>query len=250
MIRQTIRYCRRFGIRTGIQVARAHAQSNNGRSPSTRPIVIKMRGLSHPVLIRGGTSDPWTFDEVFVAQEYKINIPGFAPKHILDLGANVGYASIYFANTWPNARILALEPEAGNFSLLERNVSKYSNVQPANGAVWSRPTSVTVANPAGYENSFQMVEGVGGSAIRAYTISELADTLGGTRIDLLKMDIEGAEAEVLNAARDWIDRIDVMVIELHDRFVPGCGEALVRALSGKRFRSDIVGRNLVFDFRS
>jgi hypothetical protein len=63
------------------------------------------------------------------------------------------------------------------------------------------------------------------------------------------MDVEGAEAEILRGADEWLDRVSVMVIELHDRMVPGCSEALYDALHGRRFRQEIAGQNLVIDLR-
>ena len=99
-------------------------------------------------------------------------------------------------------------------------------------------------------NAFQMVESTEDSpGIPALTILQLLQRLGCDRLDLLKMDVEGAEAEILRGAGDWLDRVNVMVIELHDRMVPGCSEALYDALHGRRFRQEIAGQNLVIDLR-
>ncbi len=59
----------------------------------------------------------------------------------------------------------------------------------------------------------------------------------------------GELAEIFREEAAWLDRVDVMVVELHDRLVPGCAEALNQALCGRRFRQEIVGANLAFDFR-
>jgi hypothetical protein len=59
------------------------------------------------------------------------------------------------------------------------------------------------------------------------------------------MDIEGSEVEVLNDAQPWMDAVKVIIIELHDRFRPGCAEALERALGGRRYERSHSGESIV-----
>lgn len=242
--RRTLRYLSRFGVKAGLQVARAHR-------PSPQLVAVRLPELAHPLWVRSGTSDAATFDEVFVAREYDLPLDGFSPRHVLDLGANVGYASVLFASRWPQASILAVEPETGNVALLERNIALYPQIRSLHAAVWSRPAEVSVANPEDDANAFRMTESThdGSPKIPAFTIPQLMERLGCEQLDLLKMDVEGAEAEILRGASAWLDRVGVMVVELHDRMMPGCGEALCAALQGRRFRQEIMGRNLVIDFR-
>ena len=244
-LRHTLRYFSRFGLKTGMQVARVHR-------PSVHPVSVQLPELAHPLWVRPGTSDAATFDEVFVAHEYELPFHDFSPRHILDLGANVGYASVQFAARWPDAAILAVEPESENLSLLKLNTGAYRNIHALHAAVWSRATAGAVANPNDDANAFRMTEAIGESSatIPAYTIPQLMERLGCEQLDLLKMDVEGAEAEILRGAAERLDQVNVFVVELHDRMVPGCGEALCGALQGRRFRQEIVGQNLVFDFRS
>ena len=243
-LRHTLRYLNRFGWRTGLQAARVHT-----RSPE--PIAVRLPGIAHPIWLRPGTSDVATFDEVFLGREYDLPFADFAPRHVLDVGANVGYASVHFATQWPQASVLAVEPEAANAVLLKRNTGAYRHIDALHAAVWSRPTSLAVENPHADANAFRMTEANdgGGPRIPAFTLSQLIARLGCERLDLLKMDVEGAEAEILRNAADWLDRVNVLIIELHDRLVPGCGEALSAALHGRRFRQEIVGQNLAIDFR-
>ena len=243
-LRQTLRYFSRFGFKAGMQAARVHR-------PAAEPIMVRLPELQHAVWVRPGTSDAATFDEVFVAREYDLPFADLSPRHVLDLGANVGYASVLFAMRWPQASILAVEPETGNMELLKRNTGAYRRVDALHAAVWSRPTHVVVENPGDAANSFRMTETVNGNGatIPAFTVEQLIDRLGCARLDLLKMDVEGAERDILRHAANWIDRVNVMIIELHDRMVPGCAEALYGALHGKHFRQEIVGQNLVIDLR-
>jgi FkbM family methyltransferase len=242
--RRVIRYTRQFGVRASIPAAQLNARS--GRVVSIRP-----RGIKSPVWIRAGTADVDTFDEVFLLRQYNLPFDDFSPEHILDLGANVGYASLYFATRWPQARILAVEPAASNVGLLKRNLQGWANITCLQAAVWPHPSRVQVANPEDEPNAFRMAESSSAQAetIPAYTVTQLIDRLGCQRLDLLKMDVEGAEAEIFRHGTEWLDRVNVLVVELHDRFVPGCAEALGLALHGRRFRQEIAGNNLAIDLR-
>src|SRR5665213_307274 len=87
---------------------------------------IYLSGIKHPVQLRFGTSDAWVLKEVLLDGEYDF-LPQISPKVIIDAGANIGLASIFFANKFPDAVIYALEPEVSNYAILEKNVSKYPN---------------------------------------------------------------------------------------------------------------------------
>lgn len=242
--RRTLRCISRFGLRAGLQAAQLRRRGGV-------VVAVRLPGLPHPLWGRAGTSDLETFDEVFVAREYDLPCADFEPEHILDLGANVGYASIYFAARWPRAHILAVEPDIRNFHLLNRNAEAWVRIATLQAAVWPHPALVQVANPQDAANAYRMSESGTSSeeGIPAFTIDQLIDRQGCDRLDLLKIDVEGAEAELFHDHAGWLDRIGVLVVELHDRIVPGCSEALYRALHGRRFRQDILGQNLVIDLR-
>lgn len=245
-LKQTLRYINRFGLRSGLQAGRLHGDPG-------ATIAVELPRVGRPLWARTGTSDVATFSEVFVAGQYDLPVDDFTPARILDLGANVGYASVCFAACWPAARILALEPSAQNFALLQRNIAAWPNIAALQGAVWSHGGSVRIANPQDDANAFRMGERAGaageGEDIPAFTVPQLMVKLGGERVDLLKIDVEGAEAEILRGRPGWLDAVDVLVIELHDRIAPGCSEALYDALRGRHFAQEISGGNLVIDLR-
>ena len=67
------------------------------------------------------------------------------------------------------------------------------------------------------------------------------------QIDILKIDIEGSEKEVFqHGYADWLPKIKVLIIELHDRMVPGASAAVFSAINQYDFSVDIKGENLVF----
>src|SRR5882762_5838444 len=120
--KRILRYINRFGLQPGLQAARLHWESKS-------LVQIRLPGLRHPLWSRPGTSDVETFEEVFLQRQYEPPFDNFAPSHIIDLGANIGFASVYFASRWPNAQILAIEPAHGNIELLKKNVLPWGNIK-------------------------------------------------------------------------------------------------------------------------
>src|SRR5215204_1499492 len=104
-----------------------------------------------------------------------------------------------------------------------------------------------IANPAAATWSFRVQERRDGihESIPAFSMPTLMTMYKFQRIDLLKMDIEGAEADVLASADEWIDRVDTLVVELHDRHHPGCSAALERAIAGRGFTRRTSGENVI-----
>ena len=129
-------------------------------------------------------------------------------------------ASILFALKYPTARIIAIEPEPSNFAALVRNTTPYKIITPIQAALWREDGEVTLgpstAHPKG---AFQIVDN-GRQRVRAITMDTVMREAGIDSIDLLKMDIEGAEIEVFESC-PWIKKVQVLAIELHDRVRPG-----------------------------
>jgi FkbM family methyltransferase len=212
-----------------------------------RELTVTPRGMDHAVHLRLRTSDLCAYKDVLVCKDkqYDPGMPDFSPKIIVDAGANIGMASICFARRYPLATIIAIEPEPSNFTALLRNISPYSSITPVEAALWKEDGEVglgtSYAHPKG---AFQVVDS-GPTRVRAVTIRTLMRENGINLIDLLKLDIEGAEKEVFEAC-DWIETVRVIAIELHDRIKPGC-RAAVRA-AARTFRSCERG-DITFYFR-
>jgi len=208
------------------------------------PVPVRVGTGAPPLWARPRSSDVETFEQVFIDREYDTPLP-FSPELILDGGANVGCASVYFARRYPRARIIAVEPDPSNAALLRRNVASYP-VEVIQAGIWSRQTHLRIENPGDDFWAFRVIESEPGpDTLPAVTIAELLERSGADRIDVLKLDIEGAEREVLtDGYRDWIEHVRVLVVELHDRFRPGCREALEAAVRGRGFRREVRGENV------
>jgi FkbM family methyltransferase len=199
-----------------------------------KEISAKPPGVPHPLHLRMRTSDVYAYAQVLLQGEYAFEFP-FSPKTIIDAGANVGMASIYFACNFPEARIVAVEPEASNFAQLARNVQPYRTVTPVHAALWNRDDEISVCAPGpatGTSGKWGFVTQEGpGAKVRSITLPTLMKEMQMPSVDVLKMDIEGAEKEVLESCLD-VDQIRCLMVELHDRFKPGCSIAADAAMQG------------------
>ena len=90
-------------------------------------------------------------------------------------------------------------------------------------------------------------KGEGGkTSVRVYTIDEIFQLSGQPTIDVLKIDIEGAEKEVFESVfENWIEHTKVIVVETHDRFKAGTSKALFSTISKYNFSLELCGENLV-----
>ena len=99
-----------------------------------------------PDVFETSSSDVPTYDQVFLKREYDFDVK-CSPKVIVDAGANIGLASVYFSNRFPNAKILAIEPEVSNFELLKKNIAQYDNIIPIHGALWNQNSEIDLMDP-------------------------------------------------------------------------------------------------------
>jgi FkbM family methyltransferase len=223
-----VKYYTNFGIR-GILVVSANRLFGHPRQIKTRP-----PGARNPVAIRIRSTDFLVYKEIFLNKQYDLDL-ALSPKVIVDGGANIGMSSIYFANRYPEAKIIAVEAEASNFAVLLRNVRSYPTIVPVHAALWNRDGQIVVSAPdpaTGAYGEWGFVtheEGVG-DQVRAVTMETLMRELGISSIDLVKLDIEGAEQEVFENTR-WLKGVGCLMIELHDKIRSGCTNAVEPAMA-------------------
>ena len=220
--------------------------ARSGLLPRPGQVSVRPGGYRHEVRLRLGTSDLDTYIQIFEGGAYDFHY-GSEPGVIIDAGANVGYASVYFANAFPRARILAIEPENSNYEMLKRNADPYPNVIPIRAALWNTNRLVDLFDPGRRHGGFQTRTITDPSrsnqAVEGMTVDRLMSDYGVDHVDLLKVDIEGAEREVFDDASGWIDRVSTIAIETHDRLKPGCSEAVENATRDFSIRYE-RGQNL------
>jgi FkbM family methyltransferase len=150
--------------------------------------------LGHDFWIRCGTTDLWTFFEVFFRNSYRCTTT--EPKVIIDCGAHIGIASVNFARRYPQARILSVEPNPDNFALLKRNTAAYPNIECLHRAVYGHNGTVSLSTGASY-TEVRVVSEEGN--VPCFTVPTLLEKLGSRTLDIVKIDIEGSERSVFDA---------------------------------------------------
>lgn len=201
------------------------------------------------IQLRKGTSDLPIFYQVFCDLQYDLSwYLKFQPNNIIDAGANVGYGSLYFSYCYPKAKILAVEPESRNFQQLSLNVRSNPNIKPIHAGIWFEDGPLRIKNLQTEEASFE-VEKVSNPAeahFNGVTIDGLAAREGFETIDILKMDIEGAEYHLLNNNPEaWLDKTRCLIIELHDNLHPGTSQKFFQVMSKYNWFTVVMGENII-----
>ena len=208
--------------------------------------IIKFSFLQYPVHFRDIYSDYAMFEQVFIEKQYELPIQLLNPLTIIDLGANVGYASLFFANKFPSAQIFSLEPEKNNFQTAKDNTSLYKNIQLELGAIWHISETINVKDNGYGEAGFMVEKGNGENTIKAFTLEEVMNLMQVDKIDILKVDIEGAEKEIFeNNYESWIPNTKIIIVETHDRYKRGTSKAVFNTISKYNFSLEIKGENLI-----
>lgn len=233
------------------------------RRPRGTLIPVTLRALGRTVHVRHRSADVPTLRQIFVARDYDIaEVPqaamlterylaiiaaGKTPV-VVDGGANVGFAALWFAHAFPQATVVAIEPERANFELLAANTNGIANIVPVHGALLDHPGQVRIANPDSDTWGFQTTEGDGADAVPALTVPELVARVPNGQPFLVKIDIEGAEDALFRSNTDWVSESAAVVIEFHDRLFPGEGRAQRVLTRLVRDAVDVVdrGENLFF----
>ena len=237
---EQFKFYRRFG-KSGWNIYRDEHQSD-------KPIIeFRNRELKHPLFLRRKTSDFDVFKQVIYNQEYKIHT-GFDAEYIIDAGGNIGLASVHFKNRFPNAKIICVEPESGNFEMVQKNTKPYPNIIPVKAGVWNKTTYLKIIDSSVASWGFMVKETAADdpTALPAVSIGDLMRTYHFPRIDILKMDIEGSEKEVFEENYDeWLSKTRILLVETHDGMRKNAAKTLFRALDKYDYQLGTSGENLL-----
>lgn len=181
------------------------------------PYELTSQHAAFPLWVRPDTSDQAVFWQVFIGLEYACVTSPNPPRYIIDCGANVGYTAAYFLTKFPSARVVAVEPDPGNAEMCRRNLAPYGDrAYVLEAGIWSHRAGLVISETPfrdGREWARQVRE-VGRFEQAAFSGVPMASLVGDDHVDILKMDIEGAETLAFRDPR-WLHTVDTFAVELH-----------------------------------
>jgi FkbM family methyltransferase len=184
-------------------------------------VQLKLPGLAR-FSYRPGTTDLLVLEQVFVDREYDVDsIDPNEVEYILDLGSNIGVTAMLWAQRYPNARMILVEPDPENFELLKENTEAFKDR--------CLLLNAAVSNECGHTSFFRSEREYGHSIIKTedcvselrvetMTVPAILRRAGFPRVDLLKMDIEGGEELVMPTIDQWGMGVRYFIAELHEPY--------------------------------
>jgi FkbM family methyltransferase len=181
---------------------------------------VRIGSLRPHLMMRTYGGDIFIFHEVLKEKVYQINASRLSapPQVIVDLGANIGLTTLLLAAQFPEARFICVEPHPENVELLRHNLRCLGDrAQIIHAGIADKPGTMQLSLAAEHYNASLVRGGDEGIEVRTITMDDLFREAGIDRIDLLKMDIEGAEALILPGRPRWLCEVDVLLAELHGK---------------------------------
>jgi FkbM family methyltransferase len=168
--------------------------------------------LQYRFLVPDALSFLWQFKEIFVEQAYHFRTASSQPV-ILDCGANVGTSCAYFRQEYPAARIKAFEadPKIATFLVQNLRDNHIEGVEVMTKAVWTDNEGIELGQE-GADGASVFAEG---NKVRVPSIRLKEVLAAEERVDMLKIDIEGAETAVLNDCRETLSHVQHLFVEYH-----------------------------------
>lgn len=185
------------------------------RVPRYTPGRIRLMGydLGYTDLLT--TCPQW--EDLFVRQTLRFET-GIAAPRILDCGANIGLATLYFKRAHPRARITAFEADPSIYPVMVENLRRNgaADVETVQAAVWNKTGEIEFHSEGADSGAIATRAHRESGATRPVPSRRLRDVLDDEPVDLLKLDIEGAEGAVLDDCRGALGNVRALALDLHE----------------------------------
>lgn len=183
------------------------------------------------VSVRPRSADMWALTDIIPPYHLPpLDVVPADAREIWDLGTNIGLAMAQLALRYPDAAVTGVEMDAENLELCRRNVEPYgARCSVLHAAVWHEDGEVSYSNEKDDSLAYR-VESNGGTTVRSLSLDTLLAERGVDRVDYVKMDIEGAEREVLRKNTGWAAAVRTLKVEVHEPYTVDECLADLRAL--------------------
>ena len=184
-------------------------------------LTLRIGARGQGIRIRIRVEDIFVLNEMFLERQYKLSRPLPEGATIIDAGANVGLSALWFLSQCPDAKLHAFEPDRGNFGLLKANIGSQAAVTLWQKALGATDGQITLwTSEFGAMHSTVQCQDLMPNA-QSYKVPQISlgsylEASGIERVDLMKLDVEGAEIEVLKGLGNRLQRINVIVGEMHE----------------------------------
>jgi FkbM family methyltransferase len=199
------------------QFHKKQAVSTSQKQTTPARYKIRYKTNKRNLYLRTYAGDIQMFYEIFWEQVYRWP-PSFPEINgtIIDAGANVGMAALYFSGHFPNTKIYCIEPSIENFRVLKMNLAQElesGRIQALQAALHER-NGITHIHDKGWAYNVS-VDDAGEESVTAITVQTFLERYHIGKVDLLKMDIEGAEEFIFFSETDWLKKVNAILIEIH-----------------------------------
>jgi len=173
--------------------------------PAWGKVPVRTNGYDHGLL-----------SQIFVRKDYRMEARGV--RRILDLGANIGMSAVFLHRLFPDAEIACAEPAPANTPLLQRAVALNGiRGRIFEGAIGAEPGFVDLYVSDQPDRNSVIPTGRPGQTVRVpqFSVPQIVEQMGWDRIDVLKLDIEGAEKGIIGPHSSWLNQVRYITGESH-----------------------------------
>ena len=199
-----------------------HFDKRNHRIPRLINANVRIGSMHANLKMRDSGGDMFIFHEVLNQGVYQVKPEWLKrkPETIIDLGANIGLTSLYLASQFSDAKIISVEPHPETVSLLRHNLACLGPRAQILEAAVSDQSGAAVLHLADEAYNASLTRQTEKSVqVQSVTMDEILEKHNLTHIDILKVDIEGAEKKLFSNFPSWLKKVDFLMIEMH----PGYG---------------------------
>jgi FkbM family methyltransferase len=258
-------YIRRFGAINGMRLLFQIEGLQQLPQKSERVKQYFIPGFNPPIYIRDCIGDHAIFWQCLVMNQYDFShfpqserlnekyneiVSSERAPLIIDCGGNIGLSVIWFANKFPKAKIYVIEPDQANFEILKLNVSSFGDrVVIINGGIWNEAGYLRIINPEAGPSSYRVQltnQSETHNTIRCYTIDEICSMANINDPLIVKVDIEGSQKDLFAANTGWVNRTELITLELDDWLLPwqGTSRSFFKCLSQYSFDYLLNGESI------